>query len=58
MVELVDILLQAVVLFECKAQAEGGHLGAFLKDARYNSPGVICMKCGVKRFALHCVWLM
>lgn len=44
-----DALLQATVLFECKAQAEGGHLGAFLKDVRHNSLSVICMKCGVKR---------
>lgn len=47
-------LLQATVLFECKAQAEGGHLGAFLKDARCNYLGIICMKCGVERCA-HCI---
>ena len=41
--------VKATVLFECKAQEEGDHLGAFLKDVRHNSLGVICMKCGVKR---------
>lgn len=52
------VLMQAIVLFECKAQAEGGHLGAFLKDARCNSPGIICMKCGVKRCALPYMWIV